>query len=122
MVSSPKAQMERLSSLMMVSAHLLEKALPVAPLVNFLPEMVLLEQILLEEQEVLLEEEVDLASDQEVLPSLSTMVPVPLSELVISLLDKTLVVTVLFSPVLPLLRPLLPQLLKLSSLAHSSTV
>ena len=94
MVSSPKAQMERLSSLMMVSAHLLEKVLPVAPLVNFLPEMVLLEQILLEEQEVLLEEEVDLASDQEVLPSLSTMVPVPFSELVISLLDKTLVVTV----------------------------
>lgn len=89
LLSSPKAQMERLSSLM-IDSHLVPKSV-MAPLVNFLPEMVLLEQILLQEEEVLLEEEVDLASDQEVVPSLSKMV---LLELVMSLLDKTLVVTV----------------------------
>ena len=42
---------------------------------------------------------------------------------VVSFLDKTLVVTVLFLPVLPLVHPpFLPLSLILSSLAHSSTV
>jgi len=125
MVSSLKAQMDLLSSLMMVSAHLLVKPLLLAPLVTFVPEMVLLEEDLLEEEVVVDSVLLELASDKEMLPSLLKMLLV-----VVSFLDKTLVVTVLFLLVLPLVHPVLslvhppflPQSLILSSPAHSSTV
>ena len=89
MVSSLKAQMDLLSSLMMVSAHLLVKPLLLAPLVTFVPEMVLLEQDLLEEEVVVEEVLLELPSDKEMLPSLLKMLLLQMS-----LLDKTLVVTV----------------------------
>ena len=66
LLSSPKAQMDLLFSFKMVSVHLLVKPLLLAPLVTFVPEMVLLEHNLLKE-EVLVEEEEVLVEEEEVL-------------------------------------------------------
>ena len=88
LLSSLKAQMDLLFSFKMVPAHL--EPLLLAHLGTFVLEMVLqehnlLEEVLVEEEEVLLE----LASDKEMLPSLLEMLLLQMS-----LLDKTLVVTV----------------------------